>query len=108
MGFHKVDEVGAGDGFDGGGGESFGGDAIERAFGQSGKAEDIAGAGDAEEKEATFGGGGGKFDAPAADDQEMVGGKAFAKESFTGFVMAGNADCVEVAQGDARETTKVL
>jgi hypothetical protein len=108
VGFHEADEVGAGDGFDGAGGEGFGGDAIDGVLVQSSEAENIAGAGHAEEKEAAFGGGGGKFDAAAADNQEMVGGEAFAEEDFVGFVMSADADGVEVAEGDAGERTKVL
>jgi hypothetical protein len=108
VGFHEPDEFAAGNGFDGAGGEGFRGDAIEAVLVQSGEAEDIAGAGDAEEKEAAFGGGGGKFDAAAADDQKMVGGKAFAEECFVGIVVSANSDGVEVAQGDAGEGTKTL
>jgi len=47
VGFHEADEVGAGDGFDGGGGEGFCADAVDTTLIQSGEAEDIAGAGDA-------------------------------------------------------------
>jgi len=108
VGFHEANEFGSGNGFDGAGGEGLCGDAIEGLLLQSREAEDIAGAGDAEEKETAFGGGGSKFDAAAADDQEMVGGKAFAEEDFMGFVMAANSDGVEVAQGDARKGAKTL
>ncbi len=108
VGFHEADEVGAGNGFDGAGGEGFGGDAVEGVLVQSGEAEDIAGAGDSEEKEAAFGGGGGKFDVAAVDDQEMISGKAFAEEDFPGFVMAALPDGVEVAEGDAGEGTRGL
>ena len=108
MVFHEADEVGAGDGFDGAGGKGFGGEAIESVLVQSGEAEDIARSGDAEEKEPTFGGGCGKFDSAAADDQKVVGGQALAKEGFVGFVMSADADGVEVAQGDAGEGARVL
>jgi hypothetical protein len=97
VGVHEADEVGAWDGFDGGGDKGFGGDAIESVFVQSGEAEDIAGAGDAEEEETAVGGGGGDFDAAAAEDEEVVGGEAFAEEGFMGIAMAAGTDGVEVA-----------
>lgn len=106
--FHEADEFVAGDGFNGAGGKGFGGQAIDGVLMQSCEAENIAGAGDAEQQEAAFRGGGGKLDAAGADDQEMVGGEAFAKESFMGFVVTADADGVEVAQGDAGEGASVL
>ncbi len=72
--FHDANEVGAGDRFDGAEGEGFGGDVMQGALLQSGKAEDIAGAGEAEEEGAAFAGGGCDFDASAADEQEVVCG----------------------------------
>jgi hypothetical protein len=80
VGFHEVDEVGAGDGLDGAWGEGFGGDVVENALVQSGGAKDVPGAGDAEQGRAAIGGGGGDFDTATEDDQEMVGGEAFADE----------------------------
>jgi len=41
---------------------------------QSGEAEDVTRAGDAEKEETAITGRGGDFDAAGADDQEMVGG----------------------------------
>jgi hypothetical protein len=81
---------------------------MESSFLQSGEAEDVAGAGDAQEEEATFGRGGGDFDAAAADDEEMFGWEAFAEEDFTSIVMAGDADGVEFAKGYLGERTNVL
>lgn len=107
VGFHEVDEVGAGNGLDDAGDEGFGGDAIECAHVQSGEAKDIAGAGDAQEEETAFCGGGGEFDLAAADDQEVVGGEAFADEDGAGFAMAADADRVEVAQDGTGERTGV-
>lgn len=74
VGLHDADEVGAGDGFDRAGGEGLGTDAVSGLLVQSGEAEDVAGAGDAEEEETAIAGGGGDFDAAGADDQEMIGG----------------------------------
>ncbi len=74
VGFHDADELGPGDGFDGAGGERLGADAVGGALIQSGKAENIARAGDAQEEEATIAGRGGDFDAAAADDVDMIGG----------------------------------
>ena len=108
VGFHEANEIAAGNGFNGAGGQGFGGDAIECVLLQGGEAEDVAGAGDAEEEEATFGGGGGNFDAAAADDQEMIGWEAFAKKGFMGIVVACNADGVEFAKGYVGERTNVL
>jgi hypothetical protein len=108
VGFHEADEVGAWDGLDDAGDEGFGGDAIERAGVQSGEAEDIAGAGDAEEELAAFGGGGGDFDVAAANDQEVVGCEAFAEEGFMGLTVATDADGVEVAKDRTREGAGVV
>jgi hypothetical protein len=103
VGFHEADEVGTRDGLDDAGDEGFGGDAIECARVQSGEAKDIAGAGNAEEEKTAFGGGGGDFDLAAADDQEAVGGEAFAEEGFMGLPVATDADRVEVAEDRTRE-----
>jgi hypothetical protein len=108
VGFHEAKEVDAGNGFDGAGDDGFGGDAIESVFVQSGEAEDVAGAGDAEEEETALRGGGGNFDATAADDQELVGREAFADEDGVSFAMAADADGVEVAQDGTGERTGVL
>jgi len=69
VGSHEANEVGAGNGFDGAGGEGFCRDAVGGALMQGGEAKDVAGAGDAEEEEAAIAGGGGDFDAATADDQ---------------------------------------
>jgi hypothetical protein len=41
---------------------------------QGGEAEDVAGAGDAEQEEAAIAGGCGDFDASGAEEQEVIGG----------------------------------
>ena len=74
VGFHDADEIGARDGFDGAGGEGFGSDAVCCLLVQSGEAENVAGAGDAEEEETAIAGGGSDFDAAGAEDQEVIGG----------------------------------
>jgi hypothetical protein len=74
VGSHDADEVGARNGFDGAGGEGLGSDAVNGLLLQSGEAEDVAGAGDAEQEETAIAGGGGDFDAPGADEQEVIGG----------------------------------
>jgi len=68
--FHEADEVGAWDGLDGAGAEGFCSDVVESVRAQSGEAEDVAGAGDAEQ--AAIGRHSGDLDAVAADDQELV------------------------------------
>jgi hypothetical protein len=74
VGLHHAYEVGAGDGFDGAGGEGLGSDAVGGLLVQSGEAEDVAGAGDAEEEEAAIAGGGSDFHATGADEQEVISG----------------------------------
>jgi hypothetical protein len=108
VGFHTADEVGAGNGFDGAGAEGFGGSAVEIVLVESGEAEDIARAGDAEEEETAIYGGGGDLDAPGKDDEEVVGGETFAEQSCVGFVATAESDGVKVAQGVRRERTGVL
>jgi len=108
VGFHEADEVGAGDGFDSAGTKGFGGEAVEGVFAQSGEAEDVPGAGDAKQEEAAIGRGSGDFDAATADDQEMVGGKAFADEDCVGVSMTTDPDGMEVAQDGARERAGVV
>jgi hypothetical protein len=108
VGFHEADEVDPGDGPDGAGDEGFGGDPIECMLAQSGEAEDVADPGYAEEEETAIGRTGGDFDAAAADDQEMVGGKAFSDEDGPGFAMVADADGVEIAEDGTGERTRVL
>jgi hypothetical protein len=74
VGLHDTDEVGARDGFDSAGGEGLGGDAVSGLLVQGGEAEDVAGAGDAEQEEAAIAGGCGDFDASGAEEQEVIGG----------------------------------
>jgi len=74
VGLHDADEVGAGDGFDGAGGEGFGSDAVSGLLVEGGEAEDVARDGDAEQEETAIAGGGGDFDAAGAEDQEVIGG----------------------------------
>ncbi len=99
VGIHEVEEAVAGDGFDDGGGEGFCGDAIEGVLEQGGEAEEVTGGGYAEEEEAAIEGGGDQLDATSANDEDVVGGEAFADEDFMGVVMVGDAEGVEVAQG---------
>jgi hypothetical protein len=106
VGLHEEKEVDAGDGLDEGGDEGFGGGAVDGVCLERSEAEDIAGAGNAEEKEAAFNGGGGDFDEAAADDQEVIGGETFAEEDFMAVALAGEADGVEVAQGLIGERAK--
>ena len=49
-------------------------DAVEGVLIEGGEAEDIAGAGDAEEEEPAIAGRGGDFDAAGAEIVEVVGG----------------------------------
>jgi hypothetical protein len=72
--FHDAEIDEAGDGFNDGGGEGFCTDTVKGAFVQGGEAEDVPGAGNAEEEEAPFAGGGGDFDAAFAEDVEVIGG----------------------------------
>jgi hypothetical protein len=108
VGFHDADKVGAGDGFDGAGGNGFGADAVDAVLLQSGDAEDVSGVRYAEQEEATFCGGSGDFDSATADDQEVIGGEAFAEEDLMGFAMAADADGVEFAQSLRREGAEGL
>jgi hypothetical protein len=106
--FHEAYEVGARDALDHARREGFDSNAIEGVLAQRSEADDIAGAGHAEEKEAAFGGGGSKLDSTATDDQEMVGGRAFANEGLVGTVVATDSDGVEVAEGNLGEGTNIL
>jgi hypothetical protein len=108
MGFHEVDEVGAGDGLDGAGAEGLYRDTVECVRAQSGEAEDVSGAGNAEQEETAIGGGGGDFDAACADDQEMVSGEAFADEDSVCLAMAADTDGVEIVKDVTGERTGVL
>jgi hypothetical protein len=108
VGLHEADEVNAGDGLDGAGGEGFGGDAVEGVLVQRGEAEDVPGAGDAEKEETAIAGGGGDFDAAIADDQEVLGGEAFSNEDRVGFSMTADADGVEVSKDGTGERTGIL
>jgi len=98
VGLHDADVVGAGDRFDGAGGEGLGSDAVGGLLVQGGEAEDVAGAGDAEQEETAIAGGSGDFDAAGADDQKVIGGQTFVKEDCVGFALAANSDRIEVAQ----------
>lgn len=108
VGFHDAKIVSAGDGFNGAGGDGFGADAMEGALIQSGEAEDVAGAGDAEEEEAAFAGGGGDFNATVADDVEVFGGEALAEEDDVGFALSADANGIEVAEGIRGEAAEGL
>ena len=94
---HEADEIVAGNGFDGAGIEGDGSDSIEGSGKECGEAEDVAGAGDAEQEEAAIAGGSGDFDATGADDQEVIGGQAFVKQNAVGLAMATNSDRIEIA-----------
>jgi len=98
VGFHGADEIGAGDGFDGARAERLGSDAVGGLLVQSGQAEDVAGAGDAEQEETAVAGGGSDFHASGANKQEVIGRQAFVEEDGVRFAIATNSDRIEVAQ----------
>ncbi len=102
VGFHGADEIGAGDGFDGARAERLGSDAVGGLLVQSGQAEDVAGAGDAEEEETAVAGGGSDFHArPLAEGTWICSaGKALVEEDRVArAVTAAVSQRVEVAQG---------
>jgi hypothetical protein len=106
VGFHDADEVGAGDGLDGAGGERLCADTVDGLVMQRGEAEDVARAGNAEQEQAAVAGGSGDFDATSADDQEVIGGQAFVKQDGVGLAMATNSDRIEIAYGLRGECAK--
>ena len=75
---------------------------------QSGEAKDVTRTGDAKEEETAIGGSCGDFDTTAADDQKMVGCKAFADKDCTGFATSADANGVEVAKDCTRKRADVL
>lgn len=108
VGLHEADVVGAGNGFDGAGGEGFGANAVNGVFLKSGEAEDVTGTGDAEEEQAALAGGGGDFDAAGAQDREMIRGQAFVKKDCVRFATAADAERIEFARGVRRKRGQTL
>ena len=105
---HEVEEVRAGDGLDEAGFEGLCGGAAGLVLDEGSEAEEVAGASDAKEEAAAFGGGGADLDAARANDQQVVGGKAFPDEDVMGIVTAVGADGLEVAENGGGKRNRGL